>query len=111
MTEHPSLMQAAQWKAEYISQTGHISHCTLENECPNDTIKRYGCQNDYPEGRNQVESLVYGTNDVQIAYESLINSPSHVRHLLGLTDFFSGQQYYGVGHADLIFVFITANCH
>lgn len=110
MIEHQALMNAAQWKAEYIESTGHFAHCTEDGECPNKTIKRFGCNTTYSPNGNSVESLVWGTANAQIAYQSLIDSPSHKIHMLALIPFFQEQIHFGVGHSNLTFVFITAKC-
>lgn len=110
MIEHPALVAAAQWKAEYIQRTGHFAHRTIEGESPNETVERFGCDTPYELERNDVESLIKGTNHAPIAYDALILSPSHREHLLAETEHFQRQIYYGVGHADLVFVFLSAEC-
>ena len=110
MNKHAALMNAAQWKADYIAATGDFAHCTRDGECSNKTIKRFGCITGYDENKNFVESLVWGTNAPDIAYENLLRSSEHVQHLHATNEFFRSQTDYGVGHADLIFVFISAKC-
>lgn len=110
MEQHPALMAAAQWKAEYIDSTLDISHCTKFGECPNATVERFGCYTGYDPKKNYVESLVWGISDAGLAYKALIRSPSHRIHLLGLNDFFKKQTHYGVGYHNLTFVFLSAVC-
>lgn len=108
MIENASLMQAAQWHAEYIEHNNYFNHCTKDGDCPNRIIKRFGCNHSYNENGNAVESLVRGTIDAKIAYASLINSPSHRKHLLGEDAFFKEQIYYGVGFYGTTYVFISS---
>lgn len=49
---------------------------------------------------NNVESLVKGSKDVNLMFESLANSPSHAKHLFGLTDFFYEQTDIGIGYGE-----------
>lgn len=111
MIQNESLMQAAQWRAEYIESTGHWSHCTIEGDCPNRIIRRFGCIHPYNENGNAVESIVKGTKDARVAYNALLNSPLHKAHLHGLNDMTKQQVYYGVGQHGFTFVFLSsASC-
>ena len=110
MIKHTALMNAAQWKAEYIDTTLDISHCTKDGECPNATIERFGCITGYDPKKNYVESLVWGLSDASLAYNALLRSISHKTHLHALNDFFKKQTHYGVGYYNLTFVFLTATC-
>lgn len=111
MIEHPGLDRAAQWKAEYIGSTGDFAHCTKTGECPNFTIRRFGCNHPYKEDNaNNVESLVMGTSNIEVAYNALINSEAHRMHLWALHEMFVKQTFYGIGYSNLVFVFISSEC-
>lgn len=108
MIENQSLTEAAQWHAEYIEANDYFSHCTKEGDCPNRIIKRFNCNHPYNENGNAVESLVRGTADARVAYNALINSPSHSQHLHGLNEMTRKQIYYGVGFSGTTFVFLSS---
>jgi hypothetical protein len=104
-----ALMQAAQWKAEYLS-THKFAHCTEDGECPNKTITRFGCKHNYSINGNSVESLIKGVDDAGKAYRYLLGSEKHKIHLLATIDFFKEQTDLGVGYSQNIFVFLSAKC-
>ena len=108
MIENRSLMNAAQWRAEYVNSTNFFNHCTIEGDCPNRIIKRFGCNHPYSENGNTVESLVKGTANANIAFNALINSELHRQHILGLNPTTVKQIYYGVGYSGLTYVFISS---
>jgi len=49
---------------------------------------------------NNIESLVMGSKDVNLMFEALANSPSHAKHLFGLTPFFAEQTHIGIGYSE-----------
>lgn len=110
VTINESLMHAAQWKAEYLANGHSFAHCTEDDECPNQTITRFGCKHEYSVNGNSVESLIKGLDDPSKAYEILLTSKDHRRHLLATIDFFKEQTDIGVGHSQNVFVFISAKC-
>jgi len=109
MLRNESLMNAAQWRAEYIENNDYFNHCTKEGDCPNRIITRFGCRHNYTENGNAVESLVRGTPNAREAYNSLLNSPSHRTHILGEIPMFKEQIYYGVGFYGTTFVFMSSS--
>lgn len=109
MIESPALMEAALWKATYIENTNHISHCTEDGECPNAMIRRFGCNHPYSDDGNTIESLVWGTDTMKVAYDALISSPLHVNHIRGEIPFFKEQVYYGVSNVGVTTVFLSVS--
>lgn len=46
---------------------------------------------------NYIESIAAGQTSSTLAFEALMNSPSHRKHIMGEIDFYRGQRYLGVG--------------
>lgn len=112
MIVNEALMNAAQWKAEYLGQDGvTFAHCTEWGECPNSTIAKFGCKTNYDPHKNSVESLIKGIDNPVLAYTILTEqSPSHRKHLLAEIPFFQEQIHIGVGYSNFVFVFLSAKC-
>ncbi len=106
------LVDAANFKAELLAETGVLSHC-IDGYCPNEMIRDFGCKTIYGDDGNQVESFAIGFRNVTEAYEGLKRSPAHRLHMLGL-DMFESQDEIGVGYYEFnnnyYYVFISANC-
>lgn len=115
----PRLVSAAQQRAESMARLGYIGHCDPLGVCPNQVIIANGCQlpSHYPPNGNNGESLVAGARDPQVAYDHLMQSNSHSKHLLALDEFYKGQDRYGVGYVyrpcvryQYFWVILTAIC-
>jgi len=106
------LVNAANYKAKLIAETGIIAHC-VNGYCSNQLVHDFGCKTEYAGNSNQVESISVGVSTMAEAYESLRRSPSHQPHILGL-DMFSAQDEIGVGYYEFqnnyYYVFLSANC-
>lgn len=91
------LEQAASWKAQDIAEHNYWSHRASTGEFPNFTARRFGCNlpAEYGDG-NQIESLVAGSGDASVMFNSLANSPSHRTHLFGENSFFRAQNKMGI---------------
>ena len=48
---------------------------------------------------NNIESIAAGSQTAEDAWKLWMNSPGHRTHILGLSDFYSEQVDYGIGHA------------
>lgn len=115
----PRLVAAAQQRAESMARMGYIGHCDPMGICPNQVMIANGCQlpSHYPPNGNSGESLVAGARDPQVAYDALMRSDSHSKHLLALDEFYRGQDRYGVGYVyrpgvryQYFWVILTATC-
>lgn len=95
MTWHPALAEAARRHAAQLAQDGNWSHCDLSGKCANQYAVEAGCKHGYG-GKNNVESLVAGTDNAEKALNALLNSKSHADHLLGRNAFFREQKHVGV---------------
>lgn len=106
------LVNAANFKAQLMAETGIIAHC-IDGYCPNEMIRDFGCKTIHGDDGNSVESIAVGFSTVGAAYQALNDSPAHRLHILGL-DMFESQDEIGVGYYEFnnnyYYVFISANC-
>lgn len=96
---HPALVRAAQRRAASLIASGLWSHCDPNgDECPNEVARNAGCKlpDEYAVRGNNIESLVAGVADAQIAFNALANSKSHSDHLFGRGSFFRVQDRVGI---------------
>lgn len=92
------LAKAAAIRTESLARLNYWAHCEPNGPCPNPVARSVGCvfPKDYSENGNNIESLVAGTPNVEVAYMALINSPSHHDHIVGLGPFFQRQTHCGI---------------
>lgn len=100
----PSLVEAAQRRAESMANRGYFGHCDPDGVCANDVVRASGCAlpAHYPARANSVESLIAGTDNVPFAWQILSSSPAHAAHLLGTLDFFRQQDRIGVAFVEAV---------
>jgi hypothetical protein len=119
MVYHPTLNVVARARALDLGRRNYFSHIDPDGYGPNYAVRLA----DYrlPESwspdkeNNCIESIVAGYATVAEAFEALLESRAHRRHILGKTDFFREQTYYGVGYVSVpgtasqyYYVFISA---
>lgn len=95
------LMIASQEKSIDIIQYQFFSHFNpVRNEHPNALVRRHGypLRESYPSDSNQIESIVVNAPTPEIAVTTLLNSPGHRVHVLGLDGFFAEQIIVGAGY-------------
>lgn len=97
---HPTLVAAAQWKAEDLAVHDIWGHTASNGESPNETVRRFGynLSGDYSDSGNTCECLAAGMDDPAYALKLLLESENHRRHILGENDFFQDQECAGVGY-------------
>lgn len=112
-----SLEAAAEWKAQDIVTNGYWSHQASNDEWPNATARRFGCNlpAEYGDNWNGCESLVAGSPDAMVMFSALAESPSHRVHLFGLNEFFRAQTHMGIamvagGRLGWVWVVMIAAC-
>lgn len=119
MQRHPSLDQAAQYKAQEMARLGYFGHTSPAGVSANQNVRKVGypLPDWYPFGGNNVESLYIGTDRPQDAADAWFASDHHRPHVYGQDAFFAGQCCVGVGYAPFpqeehrgYFVFISAPC-
>ena len=94
------LAKAAQTKVKLMIDTNIFAH-VIGGIWPNQIARQYVLLPEYyGVFANNCESLVQGSKDVNLMFESLANSPSHSKHLFGLTPFFAEQTDIGVGYGE-----------
>lgn len=80
----PALVRAAQRRAASLIASGTWSHCDPAGVCSNQVARNMGCRlpADYGD-RNNIESLVAGSPNVDVMFNALASSPGHAPHLFG----------------------------
>jgi len=99
---NPSLVEAAEYRANHMADNDYFNHTDpLTGETPNEVVTRFGfdMHSSYPSQGNNGESISAGRKTIRESYESLLDSPPHRKHLLGLSNFFCQQREIGVGFA------------
>lgn len=113
MTLDKRLVNAANHKAKLLAETGIWAHC-IDEYCPNQMIREFGCNTGLLDKANNVESIVIGEQNPANTIERLKNSQGHRNHILGLEDIYRNQDEIGVGYYEYnnnyYYVFISANC-
>jgi uncharacterized protein YkwD len=95
------LQIAAATRAESLATLRYWGHCDLSGKCANTFAREAGCKLPaYYGNGNNIESLVAGTNDVQLAFDSLAQSSLHAVHLFGQNNFFREQTHFGIAYLD-----------
>ncbi len=114
-----SLVRAASERANGLANGDPWAHVDRDGVTPNQYARRAGCQlpPSYPTVGNGIESLTAGMQDAQVAFDSLERSPSHSRHMFGLSDYFRTQTQVGIGLAERMgseytfyWVILTSKC-
>lgn len=117
------LAEAAQNKADDMVVRHYFSHTSPDGISANQNIRNTGyiLPDWYPVDSNNCESLAWingndpGKTLIQTTIDLWANSPAHVDHVFGRTDFYKGQECIGVGKAvtdtgKTIFTFLSAPC-
>lgn len=98
LTPCPALILAAGWRARGLATGDPFAHCDAGGMCANEYARQAGCRLPpaYAAKGNNIESLVAGTDNVQVAFDALATSPAHRDHLFGRGDFFQAQRHAGI---------------
>lgn len=108
MNHNENLQRAASYKARLIYETGVVSHC-INGYCPNKMIHDFGCDNNYEDNANYVESLAIGSTKPGVVYQALKDSKPHYSHIVG-NGFYNNQSEVAIGVYEDVFVFISSVC-
>ena len=102
MDLHPILIQAAENHAEDMGKRNFFGHVNPDGHGPNWRVRKLGYRlpdfYDQSDGGNSIESICAGFKTAKLALDALVNSPSHVVHILGLDHFYQKQTNLGVGY-------------
>lgn len=111
-----SLMRGARLKADRMATLNLFGHVITGGLWPNEAARISGCNHPYPNGGNQIESICAGSDNPEVIYRALLNSPAHRAHIIG-EGFFARQTSVGVGFAENVnseyqfyWVFWSAEC-
>lgn len=101
LTPNDKLAAAAQAHARNMATNNYFSHVAPGNIWPNQRVRAagYHLPDDWPDDANYVESICAGQPNAEEAWNAWMHSPSHSKHLLGLSDFFAAQTNVGIGYA------------
>jgi uncharacterized protein YkwD len=103
LTFNPILAQVARARAADMGRRNYFAHVNPDGVGPNTLVTQAGyvLPSFYGNERagNFIESINGGGDTAEKAWDSWMNSPSHRKHILGLSDFYAQQVEYGVGHA------------
>lgn len=107
------VVQAAQYRAEDMQKNRYFSHLDKQGFYANHWVTAFGCKlpSYYPANANNVESIALNYPSAREAWNNLLLSEAHKIHVLGLMDFYSSQNTYGIGYSSgdygIIYVLIT----
>lgn len=110
----PRLVAAAQHKAQRFRALLRCDH-TVDGVSANRNLVNHRYDAGYALDANYVESYACGPQTPVAALDAWLGSPGHRSHVLGLTDWYAGQVFAGVGTAvsasgrNDIWVFVTAH--
>jgi hypothetical protein len=99
---NPILAEVARARARDMALRGYFSHTNPDGDGPNLLVREAG----YPlpdwyatdQDGNNIESIGAGYPTAEDAWQGWLNSPSHRTHILGVEDFYSSQESYGIGY-------------
>jgi len=102
---NPTLSAVARARAKDMAVRAYFGHVNPDGIGPDKLVERAGYK--FPEWypvtntSNHIESIAYGTSytTAELAWDALMDSSSHRKHLRGLTEFFAGQSEFGIGHS------------
>lgn len=94
------LQEAATRHCEDMAKQNFFSHENPDGVWPNQRVRNAGYRLpvDWPGNTNFVESICAGQPTAQEAWGAWMKSPTHAKHLLGLSDFFAAQVNVGMGY-------------
>lgn len=103
MLWHETVATVAQEHCEDMARRNFFGHTNPDGIGANDRLRAAGLvlpayYGDNP-GANKVESLAAGQQTPAEVWEVWMSSSDHRPHVLGQTDFYREQQYYGIGFA------------
>lgn len=93
--QSPILQLSTNYRSQDMIDKDYVSHISPIGEYPNEIAMRFGCSSIVTPKANGIESIVAGTGDPVVAFNALMNSVNHKRHLMGQDDTFVTM--YGIG--------------
>ena len=118
--EHPVLMAVAHERALDMSMRNYFGHTDPDGFGPNWHVRNAGYV--LPEWyhkephANNIESIGGGFSNAQDLMEGFKSSPGHMKHILGLSEFYQEQTNIGVGvsyHTESKYkpIWVIITCH
>lgn len=102
LTCNPVLQWFAESRAQDMAMKHYYSHVGPDNVGPNEELEMLGyiLPDSYRHGRsNSIESIAGGYPTADSAFNALLDSTPHRKHLLGLNSIYLQQNEFGIGYS------------